>query len=173
MDNSVAAPYDARAVGNYVLDLGDRVNVNITQISLLKIIYFAHGWYLTAFSIPLVKQPIEAWQYGPVIKVVRDAFKDFGKKPITSRAERLNLETGELLRVEPLLNSEDAKFVEQIFQAYIGYGAFELSEMTHERNSPWDNIWNSTESVGRLGLRIRNDEIKQHFDNLPHKLSLQ
>lgn len=173
MPNSVTAPYDARAVGNYVLDLGDSIDVKITQVSLLKIIYFAHGWFLTAFGIPLVKQPIEAWQYGPVIKVVRDAFKEFGKRPITTRAERLDLETGELSRVEPVLNSHDARFITQVFQAYVGYGAFELSEMTHEKNSPWDNIWNSTESVGRLGLRIRNEEIKQHFDSLPHKLSLQ
>lgn len=155
--------YDARAVANFILDLADRDAVKLTQVSLLKIVYFAHGWYLATKRRPLVTQPIEAWEYGPVIKVVRDAFKDFEARPITKRAERLILQTGELQVVQPDLSSEDAQFVEDVYKHYRQFDAWELSDITHERGSPWDRVWNPVGASGRLGLRIRNDEIEAHF----------
>jgi len=155
--------YDARAVANLILDLADADGRPLTQVELLKILYFAHGWYLATKNKPLVVQPIEAWKYGPVVKVVRDAFKDFGSRPITNRAERLVLETGEYQRVEPDLSDDDSNFVANIFKQYKQFGAWELSDFTHEQDSPWDRVWNPKGAQGRLGLRIRNDEIQAHF----------
>lgn len=165
-------PYDARAVANFLLDTADARGAKLTQMQLLKIIYFAHGWFLAGYGEPLVRQNFEAWGYGPVIKVVRDAFKRFGREPITSRAERFDIFTGEFTKVSPLLNQCHAAFVEQIFLAYHIHGGWELSEMTHERESPWDQIWNSKVPVGRLGLRISEDEIRQHFERLPQRFAV-
>lgn len=156
-------PYDARAVANFILDLADREGRELTQVSLLKILYFAHGWYLAANGTPLVAQPIEAWRYGPVIKVVRDAFKEYESKPIKNRAEKLVLQTGELQVVSSNLSPEDAEFVETVYKQYEKFDAWELSDITHERGSPWDSVWNPKGASGRLGLRIRNDEIRAHF----------
>jgi uncharacterized phage-associated protein len=142
-------------------------------MALLKIIYFAHGWYLAHHSQALVAQPIEAWKYGPVVKVVRDAFKLFENQPITTRAEKLVLQTGELIRVEPNLSRDDRDFVESIYRSYIVHGAWELSEMTHEANSPWDKVWNPKTPIGRIGLRIKNDEIRHHFISMSERSMLQ
>ena len=54
----------------------------ITQIKLQKLIYFAHGFYLAIREKPLVKEKIEAWQFGPVITSVYHKFKDWGSNPI-------------------------------------------------------------------------------------------
>lgn len=162
----VTEAYDARAVANFILDLAERDGRALTQVSLLKILYFAHGWYLAAKGKPLVAQPIEAWKFGPVIKVVRDAFKQFESRPITTRAEKLVLQTGELQVVPSKLLPDDAEFVGSVYQHYQQFDAWELSEITHEKDSPWDKVWNPTEASGRLGLRIRNDEIKAHFLNI-------
>jgi uncharacterized phage-associated protein len=161
-----SSAYDARAVANFILDLADREREPLTQVSLLKILYFAHGWYLATKGKPLVSQPIEAWKYGPVIKVVRDAFKEFESRPISKRAERLVLQTGELQTVSPKLANDDAQFVEGVFQQYRHFDAWELSDITHERGSPWDAVWNPKIASGRLGLRIRNEEIREHFINI-------
>ena len=160
------APYDAREVSNFVLKLADARGKPLTQMMLLKIIFYAHGWYLASNHKPLFRQPVEAWEYGPVVKVVRDAFKDFGKKPITRCAERLNLETGELIEVSSRLSSEDERFVEVIFDNYAKYRAAQLSDMTHEKDSPWDRVWNSKQTIGRLGLRIKNEDIRDYFAKL-------
>lgn len=157
------APYDARAVGNFVLKVAREEGFELTQMSVLKIIFYAHGWYLAEFNKPLFKQPVEAWKYGPVVKVVKDAFESFGKRPITAYARRLDLESGELVEVPPVLSQSDAEFVRSVIKAYSGYTAFELSDMTHEEGTPWDNVWNTTRTIGRLGLRIRNEDIRKYF----------
>lgn len=158
-----AKAYDARAVANLILDLAEHDGRPLTQVELLKILYFAHGWYLATKNRPLVSQPIEAWKYGPVVNVVREAFKDFRDRPITARAEKLVLETGEYQRVEPDLLEDDVDFVASVFRHYKQFGAWELSDFTHEKDSPWDRVWNPKGAQGRLGLRIRNDEIQAHF----------
>jgi len=134
--------------------------------------YFAHGWYLVKTEEPLVRQDFEAWEHGPVIKVIRDAFKKFGKTPITDRAYKLDIFSGEETVVESDLTDEDAAFVRSILDTYQVYHAWRLSEMTHEAGSPWDKIWNASEPIGRLGLRLTNAEIKAHFDKLPRRLRL-
>lgn len=160
---SVAAPYDAREVSNFVLRLAADTGRTLTQMSLLKIVFYAHGWYLALRGAPLFRQPVEAWEHGPVVKVVRDAFKGYGKRPIDRFAERLDLETGELIPVGSDLADDDKGFVSHIFDMYAHLPAFELSDMTHEPGSPWDAVWNSQTATGRLGLRITNDEIRRYF----------
>ncbi len=165
-------PYDARAIANFLLDLADKKNFPLTQLSLLKLIYFAHGWYLAQWNRPLIFQEFEAWQYGPVIKVVRDEFKRFGQGQITDRARRLDLQLGNRCLVNTELLDDDARFVSAIFDAYHIYDAWQLSELTHEQGSPWDLVWNSMEPVGRLALRIRNEDIRKHFASLSERFAL-
>ena len=160
------APYDAREVGNYILRLANESEVKLTQMSLLKIVFYVHGWYLATYNEPLIKQPVEAWEHGPVVKVVRDAFKAFGKMPITRYAERIDLETGELIAIGSSLSPGDERFVESIFDLYKTKDAFELSDMTHREDGPWDRVWNATSTLGRLGLRIKNDDIRDYFKKM-------
>jgi uncharacterized phage-associated protein len=168
----MTSPYDARVIANFLLDHAAQRGLSLTQLSLLKLIYFAHGWYLSRFGVPLVENQFEAWEKGPVVRVVRDAFKEFGDRPITKRAERTNIYTGEVDTVRPALSNEDADFVCSVFDRYHVYSAGQLSEMTHERGSPWDRLWNSEEVIVRVGLRIKNEEIKSHFDAIARRKML-
>ena len=60
--------YDARAVANFLLDHADARGLSLTQLMLLKLLYFSHGWYLNRFKSPLVENEFEAWEHGPVIR---------------------------------------------------------------------------------------------------------
>lgn len=164
-----AAPYDARAIANLFLDFAEEHGVGLTQMQLLKLVYFAGGWYLAATGEPLIRQDFQAWEYGPVVKVVRDAFKHFGKEAIQGRAERVDILTGELTPVDCVQSSEDRDFVRTVFNTYHGYDGWEMSEITHERGSPWDRVWNSEQPIGSLGLRISNESIREHFSHLAEK----
>jgi uncharacterized phage-associated protein len=157
------APYDAREIANYLLDYAETKKVSLSQISLLKLIYFCHGWYLFYKHRPLIRNEFEAWENGPVVRVVRDAFKQHGKYKITSRAERFDLFTGEVFKVVPDLTLDDQQFVEKIFETYQGFGPWELRDLTHQQGSPWDKLWNSDRAVARFGMRIRDEEILEHF----------
>jgi uncharacterized phage-associated protein len=163
MISSHTAPYDGREVANLLLDKADARGVALTQISLLKILYFCHGWYLLYKGRPLISNEFEAWENGPVVKVVRDSFKSFGSSKITGRASQFDLLTGEVTQLSPALALADEQFVEQIFETYHVFGPWELRDMTHEPGSPWDRLWNSNRPVARFGLRIKNREITEHF----------
>jgi uncharacterized phage-associated protein len=160
------APYDARSVANLVLERVFEHGKFVTQLQLYKIVYFAHGWYLAKLGSPLVSQTFEAWKYGPVIKVLREAFKDFDEKPITTKAEKFDLITGELTLPDPITDPEDRQFVIQIVDFYHTYDGWELSDLTHEQGSPWDRVWNSKIPVGNLGLRIDDEAIRSYFVQL-------
>lgn len=166
------APYDARAVANYVLDLADGNGVVLTQMSLLKLLYFAHGWHLAKCGEPLVRQDFEAWELGPVIKIVRDEFSRFGDQAITSRATSFDLRKGRRTVAYATIADEDKRLIETIFAAYHGYSAWQLSELTHEIGSPWDRLWNCQMPVGRLALRIKNEDIRNHFSEISRRIAL-
>lgn len=159
------APYDARMVANYLLDIADTKNRALTQAALLKILYFCHGWYLVWKDERLSANEFEAWEYGPVVRVVRDAFKNYGKQPITSRAQRLNIKTGMTEAIANTMDEADLVFIEKIYEYYCRFSTSDLIEMTHEKGSPWDKLWNSPDPVARLGLRIKDEEIRAHFLN--------
>lgn len=169
---SPQAPYDSRAVANFLLDLAEERRLPLTQLSLYKIIYFSHGWYLSSFGKPLILQDFEAWKFGPVVKVLHDEFGKFRSKPITARARKLDIYTNQRIDVAANLTVADKKFIVSMFDGYHVHDAWKLSEMTHETGSPWDTLWNASEPTGRLGLRLRNSEIKAHFDKMSKRFKL-
>ena len=88
-------PYDARSVANLLLDEADRLGIEITNLSLQKLLYFAHGFCLVEDRKPLVNGHFEAWRHGPVHPLAYHAFKDVGRMPISFRADRVDPLTGE------------------------------------------------------------------------------
>lgn len=155
--------YDARQVANYLLDCARDCGVVLTNMSILKHIYFAHGWHLASFDVPLISNRIEAWEYGPVIKVVYDSFKIHGAGPITSRATMMDLDTGEFTEAQADFSVETEKMLRSILRYYSGFGAFELSDLTHIRGGPWDRVWNAGDGKVRLNMEISNESIRRYF----------
>jgi uncharacterized phage-associated protein len=135
----------------------------LTQIKLYKILYFAHGWYLASKSRPLIAQDFEAWEYGPVVRVLYNSFKEFKKSPIMNRARKLNIYENVYEDISPLSNETDKLYLSNVFHEYKHFDAWVLSDMTHTTGSPWDIVWNAKDGIGRIGLRLRNDEIRTHF----------
>lgn len=157
-------PYDARAVANFLLDYGASKGRLISGMSLQKILFFAHAWYLARTEKPLVGQPFEAWTYGPVNRVVYDQFKQFKDRPIEGRAKVLNAAAGkyETARCQDM-DDDTATLLRDIFDYYSTYHPFHLSELTHEEGSPWDQVWNIATRQAVPGMVISNDSIRDWF----------
>lgn len=155
--------YEARAIANFILDYADMRGYPITIMALLKIIFFGHGWNFARVRKPLIREPFEAWKDGPVVRIVWESFRDEAGRPITGRATRYDPVTEERSTVRYDLDSETASFLESIVETYADYHAFELSDMTHAKGSPWDRVWNAPGGKVRAGMVISNDEIKQYF----------
>jgi uncharacterized phage-associated protein len=160
---SGTAPYDAREVANFFLDYGALRGMGVTVMSMLKIIYFAHGWHLARYNSPLVKNAFEAWKHGPVVRVVYECFREAGEQPITSRATRLDPVTASSSLVTYSFCQQEAEFLEQIFRTYSTLHAFRLSDLTHEPGSPWDDVWNGAAGSTTPGMKLSNASIRAHF----------
>ena len=162
-EKMIGAPYDAREIANFFLDHAEEKGVALTIMPLIKLIYFAHGWHLARFDRPLVKNEFEAWQYGPVVRVVYESFPDARDKLITSRAEKFTPLTGSHSVAKYQVADYEREFLTQIFGAYAHLHAFKLSSVTHEPGSPWDEIWQASDEAINPGMRIADARIKSHF----------
>ena len=54
-------------------------------------------------------------------------------------------------------------FLNNIFDYYAEFNAFHLSELTHEKGSPWDVIWQAAETGAVPGMIIPDSLILEWF----------
>lgn len=165
--------HDAREVANFLLDYADQRSLRLTNMALLKHIYFAHGWHLASRNEPLVQNRIEAWEHGPVIRAVYDEFKQFGGEPITCRANIIDWGTGEILLARGNFCSETISLLRSTFDYYASYGAFELSSITHEPGGPWHRVWCRPDGRVKMNMEISNASIYEHFIASSRDASIQ
>jgi len=119
--------YDARQIANWFIQKFKDEGQSLTITKLLKLVYLAHGWYMGVTGEPLVRNRIEAWQYGPVIP---DLYKTFRSQAIIqNEVECPGIEIENSRHVKSVLDA--------VYKNYNKMSAKELSDLTHETGSPW------------------------------------
>jgi uncharacterized phage-associated protein len=173
--------YTPGAVVNFFLDLSKKSETPITPMQLQKLLYFAQGWYLAKFNksdkiVPLINEPFQAWDYGPVSSSVYHEFKRFGSHAIDEVVSMTELEISKnSLNVDIVVNNipqsdeTTIKHLENIWNRYSQYSARELSDMTHTKDP--ENPWILTREVGAKegiarGKEISNLNIRTYFSKL-------
>lgn len=113
-----------------------KVDINIdpiTQMKVIKLLYFAYGRYLVATHNKLFSSPIIRMQYGPVVTEVHKVFNgqavlDYDK-PDKEAMNDFNTVSQD---------TEIVKLLSEVNDDYIDYNAARLSKQTHQKGSPWD-----------------------------------
>lgn len=142
--------YPSAAVANVLIDTAAENGFCLTNLKLQKMVYFAHGWYLAFTGNPLINEPVQSWQYGPVVQPLYNALRHYGASPITRRIKT----TAE---VEP--KSEDWQFIRTVYKKYAPFSPAQLVAMTHQKGSPWEQF-----GAGQNNFQpIPNDVIKNDF----------
>ena len=155
--------YDVRAVANEVLDEAFRSKRLVTHLSLQKICFFAHGMYLAHSGSDLVRGEFEAWNYGPVHRVLYHALQTFKDRPIVEHISRIDPITGDRCGVPKIGERADAKFVQNIAAFFLGFNASQLVELSHAGGSPWSQVWKSAEEKPNIGMRIPNSIVGEFY----------
>ena len=127
----------------------------ITHLKLQKLLYYAQGISLGMYSKPLFEENIEAWQHGPVIKEVYGNFSKFGRNNIEIKMDKQAEEI--VTKIEN--NKEVSEILNLTYNNFAIYTAWQLRQMTHEDNTPWD----ITQRNKGLGQKIDNDLIEDYF----------
>lgn len=152
-------PYPATVIAYAFVKKGIEEGNLVTQMKLQKMVFFAHGYHLAKYGLPLIREDFEAWKFGPVVPAIYRDFKFFGSTPIDafhfdlfapSYALQVNL---------------DEKAIDAInftWEVTKNLSANQLSVWSHQDGSPWANVYNpSVENI-----KIDNGAIGQFFKKL-------
>jgi len=141
--------HDSKVVANRFLERAVENGDAITPMQLLKLVYIAHGWMLGLYGRPLIRDDVQAWQYGPVIPKLYNAIRQFRSQPVH----------GPIHAPTEELDQQEASIVDQVYEIYGHLSGPQLSRMTHADNTPWQ----LTYKPGEFGLVISNDVIEDHY----------
>jgi uncharacterized phage-associated protein len=143
--------YEVKVVANDFLDLARRDGEILDPMKIQKLVYLAHGWNLALHGDSLIKQNVEAWPYGPVIRSLYDEFKKYRASPIAEKASAP--EGAETIGENP------KRLIEAVWSKYRPYSAIQLSMFTHEPGYAWDL---TIKDCGPYST-IPNDVIRDEF----------
>lgn len=140
---------DARVVSNHLVDIAAADGNTLTPMQVLKLVYISHGYRLGFNGIPLIPNRIEAWKFGPVIPDLYFSIKNYRDKPVAHVVA-----TG----LEDFRDGE-ADFVSSIYDAYKNLDGLQLSNLTHQDGTPWQNVYRPDVS----NTVIPDDIIQHHY----------
>lgn len=141
--------YDATQIADWFISRAKRDGRVLSIMALLKLVYISHGWHLETKKLPLFPNKIEAWQYGPVVADVYNAFRKQGVD--------ISFPMSSISSIEGL---PVTKLLEQIYDIYGNLSPFQLSAMTHEPGGPWD----ISMKVGGWYAKIPDELIQAHYE---------
>lgn len=78
--------YTALSVARYIIDYCNEIGRGISNLKLQKILYFVQAQFLvsTSNNAPCFSDPIEEWDFGPLVPSVYHHYKVYGSAIIPS-----------------------------------------------------------------------------------------
>ena len=129
-------------------DLGDLM----TDMKLQKMLYFAQCWHLVRYNELLFSSRIEAWQHGPVVPEAYAIYKSNGCNPIHADPVRYDA-----------LSKTELTTILDVFRYYSRFSASGLRELSHEKGTPWDRVY----QPGEKHIEILPDALKDYYSKQP------
>jgi uncharacterized phage-associated protein len=128
------------------------------QLLIQKLTYIAHGWNLAINGQPLVSESPQAWDNGPVFRSIWDHIKEYGYRgnhcTLTDPVSKVEL------RAE--LEPSEKSIIDHVWAKYGERSSKELSDMTHQPNTPWYKAY-----FGKYrNASLENEDIRQHYIQL-------
>lgn len=138
---------NADAVLDYLLLKGSNAQgQKLTQLALLKLLFFIEGWSNALLGKSIIDEPFQAWRLGPVLVSQRKRLRSFGPEPVP--VSIANKEKADSL-------PEDVKgIIDEVWRRYALENPGTLVGLTHLLNSPWhlirkqnDVLWDDDSNV--------------------------
>jgi len=124
----------------------------ITNLKLQKLLYFIQAAFLalTESHLACFNEEIEAWNFGPVVPEVYQAFKRFGSSNIpyvdSYVCYKGDIWSSEVKKYSnDIIDYEDQKIIQSVVNMFSDYSATQLVEITHNQ-SPWKNTYEQNQN---------------------------
>lgn len=144
--------HDSRSIANRFIEIAGERGNTLTPMQLLKLVYIAHGWMLGLYGVPLIRNHIQAWKFGPVIPDLYHAVKRYKDGPVVEK----------ILVPDEQLVAAEKDLIQQVYDIYGDISGVGLSNLTHQKGTPWHRVY--IDGVSRIP--IPNDIIQEHYHAL-------
>lgn len=135
---------DVFELAKYILEK----NKNIDEMKLHKLLYLIQREYIAMTNNFLFSENFEAWKYGPVIKKVRNRFKN-----LKNNKKNVNI-------------SSDIKYIiDNVLNKYMNFSSFELSILSHDEIS-WKIARKNCNFNDKSSYKMDIEDIKKDAFNL-------
>lgn len=118
----------APSIASLFLTAAQFDEVELTQMQLQKLVFFAQSLEIHDHGVPAFQEPVQAWKHGPAVKSVYRMYKVFGNSPI-SAIDRGPQSTQPVS--DKLLLS-----VDRVWRLFGSMSGSELRTLTHD-SGPW------------------------------------
>ena len=143
-----------------IIDIANKIIANtdvnqgetISNLKLQKMLYYLQGFFIAVFDKRLFEEPIEAWQYGPVVREAYLYFKEFGSSSISLKGEEIILD----------LPQNEEELFKEVMDEYGQFSAIKLMNMTHEE-LPWKKTFNENPQ-GEISYELLKEYFKTQIE---------
>lgn len=150
-------PIKAIDCAAYLVEYAKSKGNPISNLQLQKMLFFAQVDYMTSHQgNRLFDDSIYAWQYGPVIPQVYNAYSCYGGSPIQSASA-----DG---RVSAVKSAGAQTSLTAVYEKWAYMPAWKLVAESHEPGKAWDRIYNRNGINGSgYGMVIGPDVIMESY----------
>ncbi len=131
----------AKIAALYLLSKQDSEEPDISNLKLLKLLYYAQGTCMALYGRPLFHEPIEAWFHGPVVPDVYHTYKVYGREPIPVSDEGLAVD----------IPGADQAAMDFAYGKWGQYSAWSLRNMSHQEQ-PWHDAYHDRGECAEIDL---------------------
>ncbi|MBO6789504.1 MAG: DUF4065 domain-containing protein [Dinoroseobacter sp.] len=156
--------YDPRVIANHVLEEAWNRDIDLTQVDIQKIVYFLNGHHLVEHGTPMVEGEFEAWEYGPVQRILLDSFRRFEDGPITEFAVAFDPIRRKRKTLPSISSNSVSETIDRFLDDYLEMGAFDMVDITHDENTPWSVTMQEAKHSANIGMRISSELIRERFE---------
>ena len=150
--------HDARKVANELIQRATDSGRQLTPMQVQKLTYLCHSWMLGLYEKPMIKQPVVAWQYGPVITDVYGSLRRYGREPVR---RLISFDDSD----EPDFTTEESDLIDQVWSVYGNLSGTQLSRMTHASGTPWSVTYERSGKHGIVSDNLIEDFYKEKARN--------
>lgn len=127
----------ALAVANYFISQSFDLKIPLSPVRLISLVYYSKAWSLALRDSELFEERAETWKYGPVIRVVYDEFKEFGRNAICRYGSEVVCHMTGMQTQKFPVSSEVKVFLDNVWRAYIHLTDAQIIKLEHLPNTPW------------------------------------
>ena len=153
-------PYKPLALANEFICFDP--SYGVSHMKLQKLVYFAHGWWLTRHHESLLDEAPEVWRHGPVFSSLYNSLAGFGPN-------RIKNPVSDVFGNPPRVDEDDAEVFDLLRFVWGRYGhmtAFQLSDLTHRPGTPWQIIAEQRQYRVPRHFKIDQELIRNEFMRL-------